>query len=306
MPPVDDRPTFPLANLLRLPDGRQVEWEAIGDGPPLLWIEGGPGLPAHLARPDVVLFADRFRAHLVNAPGCGRTSAPATDDDYGLDAHVAYFEDVRRALGLGLVTLMGHSWGGLVALAMAIANPQTVERVIVIDGYAGDASVPLDAAVAERERAFERVRSEPWFADAIATFEVDDPEETARDLDERFARCWPLYFANPGSEASRTHLRRLAEETRWNIDVSRAWTPEPPIDLRPALSRIQCPVLVLVGEHDFICGPVWSRAIADATPTATYREIARVGHLPQYESPEETRRVVLEWLGSVGAGPEVA
>ena len=59
---VDDRPTFPLANLLELPDGRLAEWESIGSGEPLLWIEGGPGLPAHLARPDVALVADRFRA----------------------------------------------------------------------------------------------------------------------------------------------------------------------------------------------------------------------------------------------------
>ena len=47
---IDPRPPILLANLLELPDGRVVEWEAIGTGEPLLWIEGGPGIAAHLAR----------------------------------------------------------------------------------------------------------------------------------------------------------------------------------------------------------------------------------------------------------------
>jgi proline iminopeptidase len=295
-----DRPAFALASLMALPGGHQVEWEAVGEGPPLLWIEGGPGLPAHLARPDVALFADRFRCHLVNAPGCGRSTPPASTDGYSLEAHVRYFDEVRRALGLGPVTLMGHSWGGLVALALAIEVPEAVERIVVLDGYAGEASVSEDAAAAERDQALDRVRDAPWFEDAVTRFAVDDANETARELDGRFAACWPLYFAAPASDRSRPHIERLARETRWNIDVVRAWAPEPQIDLRPSLARLDIPVLVVVGEHDFICGPVWARAIADAAPRATYHEVADAGHMPQYEAPTEVRRVVLDWLEATG------
>lgn len=217
---MDDRPTFPLANLLTLPDGSRAEWEAVGAGRPLLWIEGGPGLPAHLARPDLALLADRFRGHLVNAPGSGRSSAPAGVDAYSLDATVRFFDAVRAALGLGRVTLMGHSWGGLVALAFALARPDVIDAVIVLDGYAGEASVPEEAAEAGRERALD----------------------------------WPLYFVEPTTHPAAGHIRRLARETRWNIDAVRAWEPEPPIDLRAGLASLRCPVLVLVGEHDFIAG----------------------------------------------------
>ena len=71
---------FPLAEIVELDDGRIVEWESIGDPalPPLIWVEGGPGIWAHLARPDVELVSDVFHCHLVNAPGCGRTSSPAS------------------------------------------------------------------------------------------------------------------------------------------------------------------------------------------------------------------------------------
>lgn len=281
--------------MLDLPDGRSAEWEALGTGEPLLWIEGGPGLPAHLARADVALFMDRFRAHLVNAPGCGRSTPPSAGDGYSLDAHTEFFDEVRRGLDLGPVTLMGHSWGGLVALSFALRFPDAVERIIVLDGYAGDASVPEDAATAERERALDHVRNAPWFGRAIEQFGVDT-DETSRELDDRFKDCWPLYFADPDSPRSRRHLERLRQETRWNIEAERAWSPEPLIDLRKDLAGLARPLLVIVGERDFICGPVWAHAIADSTPQATYREVAGVGHFPQYEAPDEVRQIVLEWL----------
>src|SRR5262249_57991789 len=96
------------------------------------WVEGGPGRWAHLARPDAALVSDLFRCHLVNAPGCGRTSPPADVSGYDLPGIIAFFEEVRVRLGLGHVAIMGHSWGGLVAAAWAAAHPESVDRLVVI------------------------------------------------------------------------------------------------------------------------------------------------------------------------------
>ena len=285
---------FPLPNLLRLGDERTVEWEAIGAGEPLVWVEGGPGLAAHLARPDVALIGDRFRCHLVNAPGCGRTSPPPGPEGYDLDGHVRFFEDVRAALGLGPVTVMGHSWGGLVAVAWAVAYPESVRRLVVIDGYAGDASVDADEARAERDAALDRLRDRPWFEAAVAAFDVMADNEA--ELIAGYSPAWPAYFAEPETNASVAHVERIRRELRWNVDVAKRWDREPPIDLRPQLGRIRCPTLVIVGEHDFVCGPVWNRPIADGIPGARLEIIAGAGHLPQYEQPDEFRRLLFDWL----------
>ena len=156
-----------LANVLEF-DGRTIEWEAGGSGEALMWIEGGPGFWAHLARPDVALLADRFRTYLVNAPGCGRTSPPLEGADYGLDSSVRFIDDTRKALGLDRITVMGHSWGGLAAVAYAATYPDAVRRLVVIDGYAGVGSVDADAAEAEQQAALDRLRDRSWFADAVA------------------------------------------------------------------------------------------------------------------------------------------
>ena len=287
-------PDIHLEHVLELPDGRCVEWESIGEGEPLIWIEGGPGFWAHLGRPDVALLADRFRCHLVNAPGCGRTSSPDLPTTYDLASHVRFFDEVRAALGFEAVTLMGHSWGGLVALASAIAFPDRIRRLIVVDGYAGDASVDPAQAEAEQEAAFDRIRDRPWFTEA-ADAQLETMPTEAEQI-EHFDPAWPLYFAHPESEAARHHVGRLRREVRWNLDALRAWEPEPRIDLRPDLAGVACPTLVVVGEHDFVCGPVWNRPIAEGIAGARLAVIPGVGHMPQYEAPEEFRRIVHDWL----------
>lgn len=285
-----------LERLTVLPDGRQVEWEVLGDGDePLVWVEGGPGLPAHLARADVAPMLDRFRCYLINAPGSGRTSPPATESGYDLSAIADLFEAVRQTLGLGPVTVMGHSWGGLVGPAWAALHPDGVSRLIVIDGYAGAGSVdPADAEI-EQQRALDRLRDRPWFAEAWRAWERGSSTEP--DLVADFRTILPFYFAEPEDPVAREHIARIRREVRWHASINSAWLGErDSADYRPLLARIRCPTLVIVGEHDWICGPVWNRSLAEAIPGARLEVMRGVGHLPQYEAPERFRAIIDAWL----------
>jgi proline iminopeptidase len=302
---------YPLAELLTREDGRTVEWEAVGDGPPLIWVEGGPGFWAHLARPDVNLISDVFRCHLVNAPGCGRTSPPADIAGYDLPGIVAFFEEVRELLGFRRVTVMGHSWGGLVAAAWAAAHPESVERLVVIDGYCGSVDgtgsvVDYEAVSAERERAYARHASEPWYDAAVRSLAAED-EASGQEIDEetwaaRFDPAWPMYFGDPSSRLSAPHLARLRAEVRMNLAINNAWFGNTHhfdnVDILPSLAAVKCPSLVIAGQYDFIAGPAWNRPMAAAIPAARYVEIADAGHVPQYEQPEAFRAALLDWLAA--------
>lgn len=296
-----------LANVTPLADGRVVEWEAIGSGEePLVWVEGGPGLPAHLARADVVPVLDRFRCHLVNAPGNGRSSAPLDETGYDLERLVDFFDAWRQAVGLASVTLMGHSWGGLIAPAWAALRPASVRRVIVIDGFAGDGSVDAGEAEAERQRALDRIRDRPWFPAALAAWDhtlaaVGGSGMTEAQDVEDFRAYLPFYFADADEPAALGHLDRLRKEMRSDEAIVNAWSgARSAADYRPLLSGVACPTLVIVGEHDWICGPLWARSLAAAIPGARLIEIAGVGHLPQYEAPAVFRAAIDAWLAEVG------
>jgi proline iminopeptidase len=259
----------------------------------------------------VALVSDLFRCHLVNAPGCGRTSPPADISGYGLPGIIAFFEEVRERLDLGRVTVMGHSWGGLVAGAWAAAHPESVDRLVVIDGYSGGAAgsgsvVDHSAVRADRERAYARHASEPWYDAAVRALAEED-EEADKQVDEqtwicRFEPAWPMYFADPHSPLSAPHLARVRSEVRMNTAMNRAWFGAvhhfDNIDILPSLTAVQCPSLVIAGQYDFICGPAWNRPIAAAIPAARFIEIADAGHVPQYEQPDAFRAALLDWLAA--------
>jgi proline iminopeptidase len=300
---------YRLANLLHLSDGSAVEWESIGDGPALMWVEGGPGFWVHLARPDVQLVADTFTCYLVNAPGCGRTSSPADVDGYSLASIVEFFERVRVALGLESVTVMGHSWGGLIAAAWAARSP-AVERLVVIDGYAGGAALDdagVKAAESERDRCFSHHASAPWYPDAIRALEADDEmDEAAQSAGDEeawvslFDAVWPFYFFQPTSAVASPHLERIRSEVRMNMEVSFAWyggaSAFDDVSILDELSIVRCPSLVVAGEYDFICGPSWNVPIAEAITGSKYVQIAETGHFPHYEEPEVFRSALSEWM----------
>lgn len=288
-----------LENLGTLKDGRQFEWESTGAGEPMIWIEGGPGFPAHLGRPDAALLGERFRVHLVNAPGCGRSSPPVTLDEYDLTGHVQFFDQVREALGLERVALAGHSWGGLVAIAWAGTRPDIVSRLLVIDGYGGGATVPSSAAERERDLALDRVRDRPWFASARNALDaagtLSDPTE--QDLVDTFAPAWPLYFADPDATAAREHIKRLQRELRFNVAVEQVWDSRfEDRDYLELARQITAPTLIVVGEHDFICGPVWSWPIHRAIRGSRREVIRDAGHMPHYEAPDAFRTILRSWL----------
>ncbi len=197
-----------LANLSTLADGRCVEWEALGSGEDLVWFEGGLGFWAHLARPDVALIADRFCCHLINAPGCGRTSPPVLRADYSVPGDVAFYEAAREALGLEQFTLMGHSWGGTVAVAYAATHPDHVRCLIVIDGWCGWSLVDRTEAEAEQRRVLDRLRDRPWFSEAMADH-GDIHEITEAELAAWFGRRFPVYFAEPDAARARAHIERI-------------------------------------------------------------------------------------------------
>jgi proline iminopeptidase len=226
-------------------------------------------------------------------------------NEYGLSEVIAFFDAVRLRLGFERVTVMGHSWGGLVAAAWALAHPASVERLIVVDGYTGDRLDGLDPDEIrqESERCLARHANAPWYEEAMRAFQLGDDLDNSGDEElwlAGYRPIWAFYFADPESPRSAPLLRRFRNEMRYNLDMTCAWTQPPhhfdDMSILASLSGVQCPSLVIAGEHDFICGPAWNRPIAAAIPGAHYVEIPDAGHMPQWEQPEAFKSALAEWM----------
>jgi proline-specific peptidase len=278
-------------------DGRRLAYRRAGEGPALVCHGGGPGFSS-LYLADLGGLADELELVLVDPRGTGGSTRPDDSRAYELDHYVADLEALRAHLGLDRLQLLGHSHGGMVAIAYAARYPDRVERLILASTLARF-SPEQEAAM---ERAVESCCDEPWYEDARAALEAEAAGDFASDeeLGELALREFPFYFARYG-DLERAYLDTLREDTP-NADALRLFNTEqvPVFDLRPDLMRITAPTLVIAGEDDFITGPPSAAEIGVGIAGARTVLLPNTGHFVFVEAPEAFRDAVLAFLG-IGA-----
>ena len=284
--------------------GRQATIEILGDGPPMLWFEGGPGLPARMSRPDAALLADTFSVYLIDPHGSGGSTPPAETSQYDHIGHARFYDEVRRALGLQQVTIAGISFGGAVALTYTSLYPEATIRCIAVSAFAVGAEIDEGEAAVEMERMLSRHAGASWYEEARKVWDgwtdrvlaAEDPAEV-----EHMSRIVaPLYFAHPDRPDVRALIEWGNRELRADLAADKAWEGGlyQGIDLRPLLANITRPTLVVSGELDLICGPAQARQVVGAVAGSELVIVADCGHIPAWEAPQQFRAAVLEWCRS--------
>lgn len=212
----------PAEYIVDVPGGRV--WTGIyGDGnsTPLLVLHGGPGMPSYYLEP-VTGLADERPVILYDQLGCGRSDRPDNTSLWTASRAVAEVEAVRQGLGLGRVHVLGHSWGGFLALAHAQQHPESIASLVLssplvsVAGWMDDAEelvsqLPGDlrATIAEHER--QQTYGDPTYVEATQEFYQrffctldpwpDALERTFRDLGEGpYNTMWgPSEFTQTGN-----------------------------------------------------------------------------------------------------------
>jgi proline iminopeptidase len=246
-------------------------------------IHGGPGLAhdyllglARLAGPDrrVVFYDQR---------GTGASPRPFSRD-YSLDAHVADLDAVRRAIAAHKVSLLGHSWGTVVALAYAAAHPEAVASVMLVGmGAPTDAEDrrSFGAGFAARKAALIKAGIVPR----------SRPARQGDDCMPAFAAVLPVHFA----DARHPGARHLAGT--YHCDVGRAtlaaasgW------DFRNDLQELTSPLLLVIGDADANYAGLQDTAHLVNPDVLIQAELASCGHFPWIECPQPFFAVVDRFL----------
>lgn len=250
-------------------DGAQLFTLEVGDGPEVaVMLHGGPGASHDYLRPglDAVGEPGRRRLFYYDQRGGGRSPLAAGVAPAGWQTHVADLDAVRVHLGGAPLTLVGYSWGALLALTYAIEHRQHVARLALIS--------PAPAAAHERAEAKARL---------VAMGQRPSVEALRAKLDRtdrrhRFALAVAGYFVEPERALGLTPfvVKQSAEEAIWRSLGD--------YDLRPQLVGLGVPAFVAHGAEDPI--PLaTARATAEAlgAPLVT---LAGCGHVPFVETPE--------------------
>jgi len=254
----------------RLFAGGTVNAAEAGNGTPLFLFHS---LLSDRASFDAIApqLARSFRIIVPELPGFGRSQAVI-----GSLADIAdrMAEVVREVAGSGEAIVLGNGYGGFVALQMVIRHPALATRLILADcgaafSQAGREAFRTMAAVAGSKglAAITDVAMRRLFA---ADFQESHPE-LMRGRREAFLRT--------DLEVFRAACAQLAE-----------------LDLRPQLSDVRVPTLVLVGEQDEATPPPMSRELAAGLPKARLKIIPGCAHVPQLQAPEVFLQAIADAL----------
>lgn len=276
-------------------DGRRLAYRRTGSGPTLVCHGGGPGFSS-LYLGNLGGLDEDLELVLLDPRGTGGSDRPSDARAYAIDDYAEDVEELREHLGLERIDLLGHSHGGVVAMAYAARYPERVGRLILASTLARWAP--------EQERAMQEAmaghEAEPWYEDALEALQAEQAGEfsTDEELGELAIREFPFYFANYG-EAEQAYLDTLRDETP-NADTLLLFNKEifESFDLRPELALITAPTLVVTGELDFITGPVCADEIADGIAGSEKVILPGTGHFIFVESPEVFRSAALGFLGA--------
>jgi proline iminopeptidase len=292
-----------LRQSVDLGGGRRAAYEVIGDGPPLFYFQGGPGFSAALLRPDAELLADDFSVYLIDPAGSGGSSPPSDPSQYDHIGHARFYDEVRQALDVPTATIMGISFGGIVALTYASLYPESATRCIAVASRAVGDEIEDDDAAAEMQAFLARHSQKPWYPSARAIWDEWTDRvlaaEDAREVDEMMATVLPLYTADPERPGVRTMIEEWRRDMHTDLAAVKAWESGlwQRIDVRPLLAKIACPTLVLVGALDLICGPTQGRLIAGAVPGAELVIVPDAGHFIAAEAPDAFAEEIIKFAG---------
>lgn len=265
-------------------NGVRLFTRRIGAGPVVVVLHGGPGahhdylLPQYdgLARGRSLLYYDQR--------GGGR-SAVGRDVPVGWRAHVEDLAALARHWDLAPATVLGYSWGGLLALLFAIAYPGLVARLALV------CPAPVTAADRRRfETAFAERSRAPAIVQARRALQASDLRD--RDPDVYHRRLFELsvagYFHDPARVNGLTPFR-VTGRTQQEV-----WETLGDYDLRDDLRDLSVPTRVFAGRDDPI--PLDSAETTAACLGARLVVFERSGHCPHVEEPDAFVAALDDWL----------
>lgn len=254
-----------------------LEWGETTN-PPLVLLHGGAA-HAHWWDHLAPIFAHNYRVIALDLRGHG-DSAWAIPPAYEIDDYVADVAALIDTLELAPLTLLGHSLGGFVGLAYAIAQPRLLSGLIVVDMRA-------------------RLRTSRYMR--LLQAMPSPVYQDERDLLRRFRLLPADTQASPQLlRAIARHSIRPAAAKQLQLKSDRAALTRAPCDLKGELFRLTCSTLFIRGEDSRYLS---SRALAEmirACPHARGVEIPHAGHHVFLDNPEAFLQAVQIFLDERG------
>ena len=268
--------------------------------PLVVFLHGGPGQGSQhfdaLAGPYL---EPQLRMVYYDQRGSGKSERPA-DRNYSLATLVEDVEALRRALGVDKLAVLGHSFGGLLALEYALKYPEHVSHLIFVSGvwnFPLQCRLRAERLAELRPEAYARVRGDTLDREGKRRSDCD-LEFLALRGEERERYNTEAMFPNP-HVALRIDSVNAARGVRNTGELGRALFGAGLLQYQvQSVATLRMPTLIIAGRHDGAVRPAGLRMLADRLPNARFVEFANSGHFVYLDEPERFAREVNLFVSS--------
>jgi proline iminopeptidase len=285
--------------------GVLIYYVSFGTGSPLVVVHGGPGADHTYFLPYLLPLARTHRLIFIDERGSGRSQRLQDASLYTVENMVEDVEDVRQALNLGKISLLGHSYGGVLAQAYALKYQQNLSHLIL--GSTFPSTREMNEVLA-REKAqmppakLKRLNE----LEAAGLFGKGEIWEHGRYTAEYANLAWgPGYFPFLyGARPDSTYDPASGAPTNWEL-YREMWGSHgefiidgnlKSVEYVDRLPTIHVPTLIIAGDHDE-CDPALSKEMHEKIAGSQLVILPNSGHMNFVDQPDLWEKAVESFLG---------
>lgn len=270
-----------------------IYYQTFGEGKPVLIINGGPGADsAGFATIAKAVAAEGFQAILFDQRGTGRSKLPSLDaNTIRMDLMVADMENIRKKLKLKQWTILGHSFGGMLAAHYASQHPAQVEKLVFSSSGGMDVTFVEEIAPRINNLLTDAQRKE------MAAYQLkQNAGDTSVDTNNKrvdiLAHAYVFDKSKAPIVASRIKKVNMQLNQLVYADMARI-----KFDHKNSFKQFTQPVLVLHGDQDVISVDTAS-VTKNSFPNAKLEVLKNCAHYGWLDQPELYYRALFTFLKS--------
>jgi proline iminopeptidase len=273
----------------------------VGEGDPIIVIPGGPG-GAHLSyRNFDSLAKNHHQVVYFDAFGRGKSDTAKNVGEYTLERDIDDIEGLRKALNLNQVTVLGHSYGGVVAQGYALKYPGHLSHLILADTF--HSFVMWQENDDNTNREIKTNYPEVWarlmkIRDAGAISSDPIHQAIYGQVPYGFLYAYnPEHFeGNGGKPYPNAYNAKLYYQMVGKDGDFIVGSDIGSFDYRKQLKNLKAPVLIETGRYDRVAVPWMAVKFKDYCPQAKFVMFEKSGHNPQVEEPVKDFKVINDFL----------
>jgi proline iminopeptidase len=287
-------------------NGVMIYYLSTGHGQPLMILHGGPGASHDYFLPYLLPLVRHYRIIFIDERGSGRSQKLENRSGYTIEKMVEDVEAVRQALGLGKISLLGHSYGGALAQAYALKYQRNLSHLILASTWASTVSLN-QVFVRMKQNMTPELRERIDKLETQGLFGHGKDYEKNRYTNDYMIAAWgegyfPYVYHNrpdpnydpiaQGNMSWDLYREMWGEHGEFVIDGNLK-----SVEYTDRLRTIKVPTLILVGEHDE-CDPSLSQTMHQKIAGSKLVILPQAGHMTFVDQTGMFIKAVDGFLGS--------